>query len=83
MLGNYLQPYAYAQMQVVEQAVNRVGKVDQAALAADMHASNSRHRGGRIRFGAIGEWAEPRNLWSSSRTSATATWRSTSAPAPR
>ena len=39
LLGNYIPPYAYAQMQVLEQALNRVGKVDQAALAADMHAN--------------------------------------------
>ncbi len=62
VLGNYLQPYAYAQMQVVEQAVGRVGKVDQAALAADMHGNVFRTVVGDIKFGASGEWAEPRNL---------------------
>ncbi len=62
VLGNYLQPYAYAQMQVVEQALNRVGKVDQAALAKDMHGSIFNTVVGDIRFGANGEWAEPRNL---------------------
>ena len=54
LLGNYLQPYAYAQMQVVEQALNRVGKVDQAALAADMHANEFRTIVGDIRFSALG-----------------------------
>ncbi len=62
VLGNYLQPYAYAQMQVVEQALNRVGRLDQAALAKDMHASTFNTVVGDIRFGAHGEWAEPRNL---------------------
>lgn len=62
LLGNYLQPYAYAQMQVVEQAINRLGRVDQAALAADMHANLFSTVVGDIRFGASGEWAEPRNL---------------------
>lgn len=62
LLGNYLQPYAYAQMQVVEQALGRVGKVDQAALAADMHANEFKTVVGDIRFAASGEWAEPRNL---------------------
>ena len=62
VLGNYLQPYAYAQMQVVEQALNRVGKLDQAALARDMHANTFNTVVGDIRFGAHGEWAEPRNL---------------------
>ena len=62
VLGNYLQPYAYAQMQVVEQALGRVGKVDQAALAADMHGNVFKTVVGDIKFGASGEWAEPRNL---------------------
>lgn len=62
VLGNYLQPYAYAQMQVVEQALARVGKVDQAALATDMHANAFKTVVGDIKFGASGEWAEPRNL---------------------
>ncbi len=62
VLGNYLQPYAYAQMQVVEQALGRVGRVDQAALAADMHANVFKTVVGDVKFGASGEWAEPRNL---------------------
>jgi branched-chain amino acid transport system substrate-binding protein len=62
LLGNYLQPYAYAQMQVVEQAVARVGKVDQAALAADMRANEFKTIVGDIRFGNLGEWAKDRNL---------------------
>lgn len=62
VLGNYLQPYAYAQMQVVEQALGRVGRVDQAALAADMHGNVFKTVVGDIKFGASGEWAEPRNL---------------------
>ena len=62
LLGNYLQPYAYAQMQVVEQAVARVGKIDQAALAADMRASEFKTIVGDIRFGNLGEWAKDRNL---------------------
>lgn len=63
VLGNYLQPYAYAQMQVVEQALARVGKVDQAALAADMRKSEFKTIVGDIRFSAkLGEWAQERNL---------------------
>jgi branched-chain amino acid transport system substrate-binding protein len=62
LLGNYLQPYAYAQMQVVEQALGRVGRPDQAALAADMRANEFRTVVGDVRFSASGEWAEHRNL---------------------
>ena len=63
VLGNYLQPFAYAQMQVVEQALRRVGKVDQAALAADMHANTFDTVVGPLKFSALGEWVEPRNLF--------------------
>lgn len=62
-LGNYLQPFAYAQMQVVEQSLARVGRIDQAALAADMHANEFKTVVGDIRFSALGEWAEERNLF--------------------
>ncbi|MDO9710942.1 amino acid ABC transporter substrate-binding protein [Paracraurococcus lichenis] len=63
VLGNYLQPYAYAQMQVVEQAVNRAKSLDQAALAADMKANAFGTIVGEVRFGALGEWVKDRNLF--------------------
>ena len=63
VLGNYLQPYAYAQMQVVEQALNRVGKVDQAALTEDMRANKFSTIVGEIEFSALGEWKKERNLF--------------------
>ena len=63
VLGNYLQPFAYAQMQVVEQALARVGRIDQAALAADMRANEFKTIVGDIRFSpTFGEWAQERNL---------------------
>ena len=63
LLGNYIPPYAYAQMQVLEQSLTRVGKIDQTALAADMHASTFETIVGSVKFGASGEWAEERNLY--------------------
>jgi branched-chain amino acid transport system substrate-binding protein len=62
VLGNYIPPYAYAQMQIVEQAVKRVGKIDQAALAADMHSQVFDTIIGPVTFSASGEWAHERNL---------------------
>ena len=62
VLGNYIPPFAYAQMQVIEQAVTRVGKIDQAALAVDMHRSEFDTIVGPVRFAASGEWAQERNL---------------------
>jgi branched-chain amino acid transport system substrate-binding protein len=63
LLGNYIPPYAYAQMQVLEQALKRVGRIDQAALAADLHKSEFDTIVGKVKFGPNGEWAEPRNLF--------------------
>lgn len=63
LLGNYIPPYAYAQMQVLEQALVRVDKIDQGALAADMHANQFDTIVGPVRFSALGEWAEERNLF--------------------
>jgi branched-chain amino acid transport system substrate-binding protein len=63
LLGNYIPPYAYGQMQVLEQTLRRVGRVDQAAMAADMHAQEFDTIVGKFRFSASGEWAEPRNLF--------------------
>jgi branched-chain amino acid transport system substrate-binding protein len=63
LLGNYIPPYAYGQMQVLEQTLKRVGKVDQAAMATDMHAQEFDTIVGKFRFSANGEWAEPRNLY--------------------
>jgi branched-chain amino acid transport system substrate-binding protein len=63
LLGNYIPPYAYGQMQVLEQTLTRIGKIDQAAMATDMHASEFDTIVGKFRFSANGEWAEPRNLF--------------------
>ena len=63
LLGNYIPPYAYAQMQVLEQALTRIGKVDQAALAADLRANTFETIVGKVKFGPTGEWAESRNLY--------------------
>jgi branched-chain amino acid transport system substrate-binding protein len=62
-LGLYVPPLAYAQMQVLEQAVKRVGRIDQAALAADMHASAFDTVIGELKFDRLGEWTEERNLY--------------------
>jgi branched-chain amino acid transport system substrate-binding protein len=63
VLGNYIPPYAYAQMQVLEAALTRIGKVDQAALAADLRANTFETIVGKVKFGPTGEWAESRNLF--------------------
>lgn len=61
-LGFYLPPYAYAMMQVVEQAIKGVGSLDQAKIAAYMHKSEFNTYVGKVRFAKNGEWATPRML---------------------
>src|SRR5690349_14787472 len=59
-LGFYLPPYAYAMMQVLEQAVAKVGSLDQAKLAAYIHKSEFDTFVGKVRFAPNGEWAKSR-----------------------
>ena len=61
-LGFYLPPYAYAMMQVLEQAIKAVGSLDQGKLAAYMHTYEFDTYVGKVRFAKNGEWAIPRML---------------------
>lgn len=61
-LGHYMAPLAYAQMQVVAQAIEATGSLDDAALSDfTRHAAFSTVMGG-VTFGALGEWTAPRVL---------------------
>jgi len=59
-LGFYLPPYAYAMMQVLEQAIKATGGLDQAKLAEHIHKSEFDTFVGKVRFAANGEWASSR-----------------------
>jgi branched-chain amino acid transport system substrate-binding protein len=59
-LGFYLPPYAYAMMQVLEQAIAKIGSLDQAKLAAYIHKSEFETFVGKVRFAQNGEWAQSR-----------------------
>lgn len=61
-LGFYLPPYAYAMMQVLEQAITATGGLDQAKLADYMHKFEFDTFVGKVRFAKNGEWAIPRML---------------------
>ena len=61
-LGFYLPPYAYAMMQVLEQAIKATGGLDQAKLADYMHTYEFDTYVGKIRFAKNGEWSVPRML---------------------
>ena len=62
LLGHYMAPLAYAQMQVVAQAVQATGGFDDASLSAYARGATFHTVMGDIRFGINGEWAEPRVL---------------------
>jgi branched-chain amino acid transport system substrate-binding protein len=61
-LGFYQPPFAYAAMQILEQAVNATGSLDDGKLAAYIHQNEFDTIVGKIRFDAKGEWAAPRLL---------------------
>ncbi|HVY18309.1 MAG TPA: amino acid ABC transporter substrate-binding protein [Rhodopila sp.] len=61
-LGFYLPPFAYADLQVVGEAVTATHGTDQAKLADYLRSHTFHTIVGDIKFGPNGEWAEPRVL---------------------
>ncbi len=61
-LGYYMAPLAYAQMQVLEQAVQATKSMDDKKLADYIRTNTFKTVVGDIRFGKGGEWAESRVL---------------------
>src|SRR3974390_1593748 len=61
-LGFYIPPFAYAEMQTLEAAVQAVGGLDDKALADYIRSHTFSTIVGDIKFGARGGWAEPRVL---------------------
>ncbi|OOQ58896.1 amino acid ABC transporter substrate-binding protein [Mucilaginibacter pedocola] len=59
-LGFYVVPLAYAQLQVLEQAVRATGSLDDALLAKYCRGNAFDTVMGTISFGKGGEWTEPR-----------------------
>jgi branched-chain amino acid transport system substrate-binding protein len=61
-LGFYQPPFAYAAMQVLEQAVTATKSLDDDVLAKYIHQTAFNTIVGEIRFDALGEWQTPRML---------------------
>ena len=61
-LGLYLPPFAYAEMQILEAAINAAGSLDDAKIADHLRSQTFQTVVGDIKFGDRGEWAEPRIL---------------------
>jgi branched-chain amino acid transport system substrate-binding protein len=58
LLGYYLPPFAYAELQVVGDAIRDAGTLDQDKLTAYIHANAFHTILGDIRFGKDGDWTE-------------------------
>jgi branched-chain amino acid transport system substrate-binding protein len=61
-LGYYVAPWAYAQLQILEQAVEATKSLDDAKLGEYIRKNTFKTVVGDIKFGAKGEWAEARIL---------------------
>jgi len=61
-LGYYVAPLAYAQLQVLEQAIRAVGSTDDAALSDYTRKATFETVVGNVTFGEGGGWAQPRVL---------------------
>ncbi|HEX6110727.1 MAG TPA: amino acid ABC transporter substrate-binding protein [Geminicoccaceae bacterium] len=61
-LGHYLPPFAYAYMQILGDAVEAVGSLDQEAIAKHIHETTFDTVVGPVDFGSNGEWATSRVL---------------------
>jgi branched-chain amino acid transport system substrate-binding protein len=59
-LGFYQPPFAYAAMQVLEQAVKATGTLDDDKLSDYIHKTAFQTIVGEIKFNDLGEWATPR-----------------------
>jgi branched-chain amino acid transport system substrate-binding protein len=61
-LGFYQPPFAYAAMQVLEQAIKATGGVNDDKLAEHIHGNAFNTIVGKIRFNELGEWATARPI---------------------
>jgi len=61
-LGYYMGPWAYAQLQVIQQAVEATKSLDDQKLADYIRSNTMKTVLGDFKFGANGEWAESRML---------------------
>jgi branched-chain amino acid transport system substrate-binding protein len=62
VLGYYMAPQAFTQMQVLQQAIEATKSLDDNKLADYIRATTFKTVLGDVKFGKDGEWAEPRVL---------------------
>jgi branched-chain amino acid transport system substrate-binding protein len=61
-LGYYMAPWGYAQMEVLQQAVQGTKSIDDAKLGDYIRTNTFKTVVGDVKFGAKGEWAQSRVL---------------------
>jgi branched-chain amino acid transport system substrate-binding protein len=61
-LGFYQPPFAYAAMQILEQAISATGTLDDEKLADHIHKTTFMTIVGDVRFNELGEWANARAI---------------------
>lgn len=61
-LGWYLPPFAYAEMQVLQEAIEATKGLDQDKLADHIRGNSFKTVVGDVSFGQDGEWSKPRVL---------------------
>ena len=63
LLGYFLPPFAYSELQVLEEAVTETKTLDNDKLADYMHSHPFQTIEGDLAFGPDGEWTEARPIW--------------------
>jgi branched-chain amino acid transport system substrate-binding protein len=61
-LGYFVPPFAYANLQVLAQAATSAGSLRGEDVAKHLHADEFNTVVGKVRYGADGEWVQPRIL---------------------
>jgi branched-chain amino acid transport system substrate-binding protein len=61
-LGYYMAPWAYAQLQVMQQAIEGTQSLEDKKLSEYMHANTFHTVLGDVKFDKNGEWVQPRML---------------------
>jgi branched-chain amino acid transport system substrate-binding protein len=63
LLGYFLPPFAYSELQILGQAVEATKSLDEIKLVEYMHSHPFHTIEGDIAFGPEGEWTEARPIW--------------------
>jgi branched-chain amino acid transport system substrate-binding protein len=61
-LGYYMVPWGYAQLQVLQEAIEKTNSIDDKKIADYIRANTFKTVVGDVKFGAKGEWAQGRIL---------------------